>query len=93
MDAHWRDPLGNLLVTATGYNQAIDQMTAFADAHCDGRIALFLEGGYDLTGGSSCAAGAVTALLGREFSDPGGTPPYGEEHAWRDVVKQAAKLF
>ena len=93
MDAHWRDPLGHLLLTANGYHSVVRKMTDFADAHCNGRIALVLEGGYDLAGGSACAAGAVTAMLGASFTDPVGEAPYRETGNWRAILDQAAAQF
>ncbi len=93
MDVHWRDPLGHLLVSAAGYHGVIGKMTAFADEHCKGRIALFLEGGYDLAGGSACAAGAVTALLGAAFADSQGVSPYREQAGWREVIDRGKRLF
>lgn len=93
MDAHWRDPLGHLLLSAGGYHQVVRKLADFAEAHCGGRIALVLEGGYDLIGGSACAAGAAAALLGRDFTDPAGAAPYREHEAWREVIAQGVKLF
>jgi acetoin utilization deacetylase AcuC-like enzyme len=45
-DAHWRDPLGHQLATADGYGNLMAQFSAFADQQCEGRLAVFLEGGY-----------------------------------------------
>lgn len=88
-DSHWRDPLGNLLVSATGYGRAVGSLTRFADERCGGRIALFLEGGYDLEGGAACALAAVAALLGEPFTDPIGPSPWVEGNAWVRVLEQA----
>ena len=93
MDAHWRDPLGHLLLSASGYHRVVRRLTGFADEHCQGRIALVLEGGYDLIGGSACAAGAAAALLGADFIDPAGASPYREHDAWQEVIEQGAALF
>jgi acetoin utilization deacetylase AcuC-like enzyme len=93
MDAHWADPLGHLIISAAGYQQVIACLTAWADAHCAGRIALCLEGGYDLEGGSACAAAAVSALLAQPFADMVGPSPWKEKGDWRAVVEHAKGLW
>ena len=93
MDAHWADPLGHLILSATGYGGVIGCLTAWADTHCQGRIALCLEGGYDLDGGSACATGAVAALLGEPFTDPVGPAPWKEKSDWRAVIERAKGLW
>ncbi len=93
MDAHWADPLGHLVISATAYGQVIAHLTAWADAHCEGRIALCLEGGYDLDGGSACATAAVAALLDQPFTDPVGPSPWKEKGDWRAVVEHSKGLW
>ena len=68
-DAHWRDPLGHQLASAQGYGEVLDSLTQFADQHCSGRIAVFLEGGYDLQAGAASALAATQAMLGLEWED------------------------
>lgn len=45
-DAHFSDPLADLLLTTRAYEQLFSQIFALADAHCDGRLLLTLGGGY-----------------------------------------------
>lgn len=92
-DSHWRDPLGNLLLSAAGYGDLIAGLTTWADKNCEGRIALFLEGGYDLQAGAACAQGVVAALLGQEFDDPLGPSPSPESAAWQGMLKQALRIW
>ena len=47
-DAHHRDPLGGMSVTADGYEQMLRILMELADESCSGRVILTLEGGYDL---------------------------------------------
>ncbi|MEN8173642.1 MAG: histone deacetylase, partial [Chloroflexota bacterium] len=68
-DTHWRDPLGNLTLSAGGYHNLIAALTAWSDQYCQGRIALFLEGGYDLIAAEACTQGVVAALLGVSWDD------------------------
>jgi len=92
MDVHWRDPLGHLLLSAAGYGGLVADLAAFADIHCQGRLALFLEGGYDLDGGGACAAAAASALVHAHFEDPVGPSPRDESQHWRDAIRQVRKI-
>jgi acetoin utilization deacetylase AcuC-like enzyme len=68
-DGHHRDPLGPLAYTVTGYASMIGRLRAVADACCDGRIALILEGGYDLAALSACVVGTARVLAGHDDID------------------------
>jgi acetoin utilization deacetylase AcuC-like enzyme len=92
-DTHWRDPLGNVLLSATGYHNLISQLTNWSDLHCDGRIALFLEGGYDLDAASVCTTGVVSSLLSIEWEDTLGPSPVPEMNAWREMLQRAQKMW
>lgn len=59
-DAHFRDPLGALKLTDSGYKELARRLKAIADKYCEGRMISLLEGGYDLKG----LGGGVTAYLG-----------------------------
>lgn len=87
-DAHWRDPLGNLLVSTDCIAQVISGLTHWADRNCDGRIALFLEGGYDLEAGADSALAAAQALLGNPWIDPLGQSQTEESSNWEIVIDQ-----
>ena len=95
-DPHWRDPLGNLRVSAAGYGRIITALTEFADMHCGGKIALVLEGGYDLDAASACSQAVTTALLGLDWKDPLGPSPDSEYEfthtAWRRNLDAAVRL-
>jgi acetoin utilization deacetylase AcuC-like enzyme len=47
-DAHERDPLGGMSVTAEGFAWITRALVEVALVHAEGRIVSFLEGGYDL---------------------------------------------
>jgi acetoin utilization deacetylase AcuC-like enzyme len=49
-DAHEADPLGQMRVTARGFARLCALVKDVADRHARGRLALVLEGGYDLRG-------------------------------------------
>jgi acetoin utilization deacetylase AcuC-like enzyme len=92
-DPHWRDPLGQLLLSADGYARLIASLSQWADEYCEGRIALFLEGGYDLEAAAVCATTAVAALLGKPWEDTLGPSPQPEGHYWRNVLEQVRRVW
>ncbi|NHI83214.1 MAG: histone deacetylase [Candidatus Thorarchaeota archaeon] len=47
-DGHFDDPLTSLGLTTSGYAMMNSFLHSLAEEHCDGRIAVFLEGGYNL---------------------------------------------
>jgi acetoin utilization deacetylase AcuC-like enzyme len=89
-DPHWRDPLGHLLLSAGVYGELIRNLTTWADERCQGRVAVYLEGGYDLEAGAACGQACVAALLGQPWQDPLGPSPRMEAKSWGSVL-QAAK--
>lgn len=92
-DPHWRDPLGSLMLTAKGYNQLIRILTDWADLHCDGKIGLFLEGGYDLEAARACSTAVVAALLGKKWDDPLGPAPESDGRGWQIIFQRALELW
>jgi acetoin utilization deacetylase AcuC-like enzyme len=92
-DPHWRDPLGQLMLTAGCYGELVAQLAGWADRNCEGKIALFLEGGYDLEAGAACAQAVVAALLGKSWQDPLGPSPRPEGDAWRMIVRAAKEVW
>jgi acetoin utilization deacetylase AcuC-like enzyme len=68
-DPHFDDPLGSLQLTSQGYGDLILQLTDWADRCCNGRISLFLEGGYNLRAAQACSLAVVAALLGDKFPE------------------------
>ena len=92
-DAHWRDPLGHQLATANGYGQLVNQFVEFSDSHCEGRLAVFLEGGYDLGAGAACALAVTQALLRQKWEDPIGPSPLPEDTFWESRLQQVIKQW
>jgi acetoin utilization deacetylase AcuC-like enzyme len=92
-DPHWRDPLGHLQLSAAGYGRLIQKLAAWADAHCQGRIALILEGGYDLDAAAACSLAVTAALLGESYQDPLGPAPRSEGTEWRTIVDQVKLIW
>ncbi len=92
-DTHWLDPLGHIALSAAGYRQLVAGLVNWADGNCRGRIALFLEGGYNLEAAAACSLGVTSALLGQDWQDPLGPSPRPESGAWREMLAQARRLW
>jgi acetoin utilization deacetylase AcuC-like enzyme len=96
-DPHRNDPLGSLLLGEDAYGQLIERLAGWADAHCEGRIALCLEGGYDLEAARLCSLAVVAALLGVERPGPATAPPppgtQMERETWRSMLRQAKFIW
>ena len=69
-DAHASDPLGGMDVTEEGFAALCGAVRGIADSCCGGRVALTLEGGYDLDGLARSVHACVEVLCGA-------TPPGG----------------
>jgi acetoin utilization deacetylase AcuC-like enzyme len=62
-DAHVRDPLAQLRLTADDYGWLTQRLVGLADRHAEGRIVSLLEGGYDLVALRESSVAHVAALL------------------------------
>ena len=92
-DSHFRDPLGYLLLTTQGYGQIIDRLASWSDKNCFGRIALFLEGGYDLEAAKSCSCSVVAALLGLSRDDLFDRSPTPEGENWKAMIDHVKRIW
>ena len=96
-DPHFADPLGNLQLTSKGYGVLIHQLVDWVDRYCQGRIALFLEGGYDLQAAKACSLGVTAALLGEQFPDRYDQQMRqdldGESDVFTSILQQAKQLW
>ena len=92
-DTHWRDPLGSLLLSADCYRGLIERLAKFCDEGAHGKIALFLEGGYDLDAAAVCGQAAVAGLLGLSFEDRLGPAPFSETRYWTVMARRAKEIW
>jgi acetoin utilization deacetylase AcuC-like enzyme len=92
-DPHWRDPLGSLILSAAGYGDLISSLVDYAEAHCEGKIALILEGGYDLDAAAACGQAAVAALLKIPWQDTLGPSPLQESSHWQVMERRAREIW
>ncbi len=70
-DAHHRDPLASMELTAGGYSLLLDKLLAALPRPPAGRLGMLLEGGYDLTG----LAESLRAVLQTLVPPASGKPP------------------
>lgn len=92
-DPHWKDPLGHLLLSAKGYGEIIRYLVDWADSNAAGKIALFLEGGYDLPANAACGEATVAAMLGKAYADPLGASPTPEGKSWKSMYSRAKEIW
>ncbi|MFO0762021.1 MAG: histone deacetylase [Byssovorax sp.] len=64
-DAHVRDPLASMLVDEAAYGSMAASLAQVAAESAGGRIALLLEGGYDLSAIELSLAASIRGLFGR----------------------------
>ncbi len=76
-DAHENDPLAGMALTSQGYGMMAGIMKEIADEHCDGKIVLLLEGGYNLNALSESVFNVLNTLAGWDM-EPEGKP--GDDH-------------
>lgn len=67
-DCHFRDPLADMRVTEAGFAAMARRLKRLAAECCQGRMALVLEGGYDLQALASSVQGVIEEL-GREADE------------------------
>lgn len=62
-DAHERDPLGGMNVSAKGFGQMTADLLQVATETCEGRLIAVLEGGYDLHGLADSVEASLQAMV------------------------------
>ncbi len=70
-DAHVRDPLAGMCVTESGYATMLEQILAVLPGRGAGRVALLLEGGYDLRALGSSLLASLRVLDGHGRAEQG----------------------
>jgi len=63
-DPHKDDPLGGMRLTSAGFGAVAGEVRAIADICCQGRLALSLEGGYNLQAQAESIVAELRALQG-----------------------------
>ena len=81
LDGHLRDPLAQLELDTACFGAMTTALARHVDGLGHGRLALFLEGGYDLEAIEDSVAAMVKALRGEEFELPVGALQPVEQRA------------
>eukprot|EP00667_Euglena_gracilis_P014973 EG_transcript_15547 len=70
-DGHLEDPLGNFAITSEGFARLTRILMRVAAEHCGERLALFLEGGYNVQAQAEAVSCTVRELLAGSGNPPG----------------------
>jgi len=89
-DCHYRDPPGGMRVTESGFTALTRRMRRLADEHCGGKLAVALEGGYDLRALADCGR-AVIDELGHDADERITAPGDGESA--EPLIRRAQHLL
>jgi acetoin utilization deacetylase AcuC-like enzyme len=92
-DPHQRDPLGGMNVTEAGFATMASLLVDLAERHADGRIALLLEGGYDLQALKHSVAAVLRSMQDPVTADLGGVSGASIEPLVRHVLKIQEKYW
>ncbi len=93
-DAHLADPLSLQRVTTPGYANLVATLKGMAQELCQGRLAMVLEGGYNLNALAASVATSFEVLLGAEVDMTlVGPDPYRDRSVMAEQVIGAAKAM
>jgi acetoin utilization deacetylase AcuC-like enzyme len=90
-DAHARDPLAGMSVTARGFAAMAERLGRVAETHAQGRIGALLEGGYDLAGLRESLTASLEAFGGAAAPVEADAGPRSQRHD-QDIARAQAAL-
>ena len=93
-DAHWDDPLANMVLSIGGYAAIAQFLVDLAAELCDGRLVWTLEGGYHLEALAFSVLNTFAVLLGDadwQLVDPLGPSPFSERPV-DDIIAQVKEV-
>ncbi|MCP3904066.1 MAG: histone deacetylase [Planctomycetes bacterium] len=88
-DAHARDPLADMRLSAEGFAALLAEVRDIAERHAKGRLALILEGGYDLRS-LAHSVNACVAGLAPPRIQPDGSAQMDLSAAHEDLARSHA---
>lgn len=92
-DTHWKDPQSFLEMSSSGQAQILLQLKNWAQQSCQGKLALVLEGGYQMEVLQDGVYNAFQVLLGKPATaDSFGVRPGYQEPPIGDLIKKVAKI-
>ncbi len=80
-------------MSAAAIRQVFDNLRSWVNRNCNGRLAVFLEGGYDLDAGSACGQAVASSLMDQSWEDPLGPALTAEGDAWKHTLSEAKTLW
>ena len=91
-DAHRADPMADLQLTSGDFAEMARSVADFAPRA--GRLAMFLEGGYDLKALRSSVHATLNSILGerRDVNEPSSTGGPGSDHVRRALRERQAAV-
>ncbi len=92
-DAHWKDPIANLLLSAETYGECIQLLKLWADKHCNGRFMIVTEGGYDLSAIRQSTKKVVGTVIGEQYDDDLGKSPVHEDFQWEKHIREIKSMW
>lgn len=92
-DTHWRDPLGSMRLSGEGIYKVFETLRHWVKDNCDNRLAVFLEGGYDLDAGRVCGQAVAASLVDQPWKDSLGPAPTPESDAWQNTLAESKRIW
>ena len=74
-DAHEQDPLAHMFVSTEGFRRMAARLKGIAEECCQGKMALFLEGGYSLEALQRSTEAVLRSLLDEDSTGGSPSPP------------------
>ncbi len=93
-DPHWADSLAMIQVSVAGFAQMVKVLKNLAGELCQGRLALTLEGGYNLEVAASAVKATFDVLLGSsdEIADPLGRSPRTSSSGFEEHIRKVKEV-
>ncbi len=91
-DIYMQDPLGGMRVTPKGFAGLTRSVMNMADASCDKRVVLTLEGGYDLTGLRESVKAVLKELTDLSQTDAEDMASQADPHKLEPVLKPIIQI-
>jgi acetoin utilization deacetylase AcuC-like enzyme len=79
-------------ITPGGFAALTRSLLTIAEACCEGKVVLTLEGGYDLTGLKASVRAVLNELSGRTKTDPVGLISHGARGDLESMIQKVAQV-
>jgi acetoin utilization deacetylase AcuC-like enzyme len=92
-DAHRDDPLASMCLDADAYGAMTVRLRSVADRHAEGKVALFLEGGYNLSALETSFGASLRALSAEPSESPISAMKDPKQQAELERARRALRDF